>query len=160
MVFAVGGIKRWRIDRMTAAASRAPAAPRAWPVTPLIDVVGGAGVAEHLAHGVRLGGVVERGRGAVGVDLHDVAGVEAGVVERQPHAHGGAGAAGRRGGDVVGVGVAAGAEHLGEDRGATALGVLPLLEHEHARAFAHHEAVAVDVERAGDPTARRSRSCW
>ena len=29
--------------------------------------------------------------------------------------------------------------------------MLPLLEHEHRRALAHHEAVAVDVERPADP---------
>ena len=33
----------------TAAASSAPAAPSAWPVTPLVDVTGGPGRAEHLA---------------------------------------------------------------------------------------------------------------
>ena len=39
------------------------------PVTPLIEVTGGPGSAEHLRDGLGLGGVVERGGGAVGVDL-------------------------------------------------------------------------------------------
>ena len=75
-------------------------------------------------------------------------GVEPGVGQRQLHAGDGARAAGGRGGDVVGVGRGGGAEHLGEDRGAAGLGGLPLLEHQHAGALGHHEAVAVLVERA------------
>lgn len=40
VVFAVGGIMRCCIESTTAAASNAPAAPRAWPVTPLVDTTG------------------------------------------------------------------------------------------------------------------------
>jgi membrane associated rhomboid family serine protease len=40
------------------------------------------------------------------------------------------------------------AEVLGDDLGAALLRVLERLEHEHAGALAHHEAVAVDVPRA------------
>ena len=81
----------------------------------------------------------------------DVRGVEAGVVERQ--------LACRRwrpappgDGAVMwwASAVLAGAEHLGEDRGAAGDGVLPLLEHQHGGALGHDEAVAVDVERTRD----------
>ena len=60
-------------------------------------------------------------------------------------------------GDVAAVGAGAVAEHLGVDPGAAGLGVLQLLEHQHAGAFAEHEAVAVAVERpAGALADRRS----
>ena len=39
------------------------------------------------------------------------------------------------------------AEHLGVDLGAALLGVLELLEHQHAGALRHDEAVALHVER-------------
>ena len=55
-----------------ATASMAPAAARPWPVTPLVEVTGGPGVAEDLVDGPRLGQVVERGGRAVGVDVADV----------------------------------------------------------------------------------------
>ena len=45
---------------------------------------------------------------------------------------------------------------LAEDRRPAADGVLPLLEHQHGRALAHDEAVAVDVERPAD-AGRRQR---
>src|SRR5688572_12890800 len=40
LVLAVGGIALWWNDSNTAAASNAPAAPSAWPVTPLVDTTG------------------------------------------------------------------------------------------------------------------------
>src|SRR2546429_4020871 len=44
----VGGIRaRWMLST-TAAASRAPAAPKAWPVTPLVEVTGGPGEPNSL----------------------------------------------------------------------------------------------------------------
>ena len=79
-----------RIDSSTAAASSAPAAPSAWPVTPLVLVIGGTVGAEHAAHGLRLGGIVQRRRRAVGVDLGDVVGLQPGVGEGQLHAVDGA----------------------------------------------------------------------
>ena len=51
---------------------------------------------------------------------------------------------GRRG-DVVRIGAHAVAGELAVDARAARLGVLELLEHQHARALAQHEAVAVDV---------------
>jgi hypothetical protein len=56
-------------------------------------------------------------------------------------------------GHVEGVGAHAEAGQLGVDLGAARLGVLVLLEHQHAGALAEHEAVAVLVPGA----ARRSR---
>ncbi len=86
VVFAVGGISSWRIDSSEAAASSAPAAPRAWPVTPLVETTGTACGSEDLGHCSCFGGVVERSRRTVGVDLLDRRRIEAGVVEREPHA--------------------------------------------------------------------------
>ena len=80
-----------------ATASMAPLAPSPWPVTPLVEVTGGESAPEHLADGVGLGLVVERGRGAVGVDVADLVGADAGVLHGQLHAGGGAGAARERG---------------------------------------------------------------
>ena len=124
--------------------------------------------AEDLLDGPRLGHVAELGAGAVGVDVVDVVGIEPGVLEGQLHGHGRAGAFGMRGGDVVGVGRAAGAEQLGVDRRAALAGVLELFEDEDAGPFAEDEAVAVLVERpagarrvvvarATGPGRRRSR---
>ena len=147
LVFAVGGIRRWCIDSKHR--GRLERAGRAEGVAG--DALGRghrrSGLAEHGDHRVRLGGVVERRRRAVGVDLPDVARLETGVVEREPHARDRPGTARRGRGDVVGVGVARRPEDLAEDRRPARLGVLPLLQHEHRRALAHDEAVAVGVER-------------
>src|SRR5579884_1057133 len=45
---AVGGMRAWVMVRMAATASIAPAAPRAWPTTPLVEVTGGPGVPKTL----------------------------------------------------------------------------------------------------------------
>ncbi len=148
-VFAVGGIRRFSIDSSAAAASSAPAAPSAWPVTPLIDTTGHVARAEDLGDRRGFGLVVERRRRPVGVDLLDVGRVDAGVGEREAHAGDGADATRRGGGDVVGVGVARAAEDLADDVRTARLGTRPLLEDEHRGAFAHDEAVAIGVERAG-----------
>ena len=103
----------WRCSEATA--STAPAAPMRWPVTPLVEVTGHGAGAEDLGDGGRLGGVVERRGRAVGVDVADVGGREAGVGEGRLHARHGADAALGRGGDVVGVAGAAVAEHLAPD---------------------------------------------
>ena len=60
-----------RIASRHATASVAPAAPMRWPVTPLVDVTGGARLAEHLADRLGFGRVVERRRGAVRVHVAD-----------------------------------------------------------------------------------------
>ena len=50
-----------------------------------------------------------------------------------------------RRGDMIGVAGQAVADHFGIDIGAARLGLLIFLEHDYAGAFAHDEAVAVDV---------------
>ena len=92
---------------------------------PLVEVTGGEFGAEHLGDGVRLGPVVERGRGAVGVDVADLVRRDAGVLHGQGHAGGRPGPAGDRGGDVVGVGGAGRAGQLTVDAGPAGDGVVP-----------------------------------
>ena len=98
------------------------------------------------------------------VHVADRGGGEPGVVERELHARGRAFAAGRRRGDVVRVGVAAVADDLAVDVRTAGDGAVPTLEHERRRAFAHHESVAVGVERPRRVlgivvAAARARSC-
>ena len=165
----VGGAIRWCSARTVAIDSRAPAPPSRWPVIDLVLVTTtSVGVrAERRVEHQPLGDVALRGRGRVGVDVDDVAGVD--LAPRQgPQDRPGAAAAGRVGlGDVVGVGGDAGAEHLGVDPRAAGPGVLLGLEHQHAGALAEHEAVAGGVPGAGDRgrVAGRVRSwtapsCW
>ena len=104
-------------------------------------------LAEHLGDGCRLGSIVERGGRAVGIDVADVARLETGVVEGQPHARDRAGATRSGRGDVMGVGVAGSAQHLAEDVCTSALGSRPFLEDQRCCALAEHEPVPVDVER-------------
>ncbi len=104
-------------------------------------------VAEHALDRRRLDLVVEVGAGAVRVDVADLLGRDAAVPQRHAHrARRTVGVLVRRG-DVVGIVGRAVAEHLAQDRRAAALGVFVLLEHQGGSAFAHHEAVAVAVER-------------
>lgn len=89
-------------------ASRAPAAPSAWPVGALVEDSGGAAVAERLAHGGGFREVAGRRRGAVRVAVVDRA---AQVLRRRAHAAHGA-FAGRH--DHVG---AAGGHGVADERG-------------------------------------------
>ena len=70
------------------------------------------------------------------------------VVERQLETARGLRAVGTRRGHVVRVVGGRGTQHFGEDRRAARDRPVALLEDEHRRALAHHEAVAADVERA------------
>jgi hypothetical protein len=88
---------------------------------------------------------------AVRVDIAYVLRRDAGPLQREPHARRDAGAVGPRLGHVVRVAVDGAAEKLGVDARAAALRVFEALEHKHAAALAHDEAVAVLV-----PGARRS----
>ena len=81
------------------------------------------------------------------VDVADALGLDLGPLERRPHHLGDADRLGLGRGHVVAVVGGAVAEHLGVDGRAARAGRLELLEHEHARAFAHHEAGAGRVER-------------
>ena len=74
-------------------------------------------------------------------------GIELGVLQGELHGLGGADALRVRRGDVVRVGRAAAAEHLGVDAGAALLGVFEFFEDDDAGALAEDEAVAVLVER-------------
>ena len=87
----------------TATASMAPAAPSVWPVTPLIEGPGARG-AEDLGDGLGLGGVVQRRRRAVGVDVDDVGRRRCRRRRAPSPCTTGAPRRRARGGDVVGVG--------------------------------------------------------
>ncbi len=83
------------------------------------------------------------------VDIVDVGEVEPRLahricIERNAPEPSGCGA-----GDVIGVARQAVADDLGIDLGAALLRMLIFLEHQHARALAHDEAVAVLVIRGG-----------
>src|SRR5690606_11357589 len=88
-----------------------------------------------------------RRRGAVGVDVADGIGADAGVVDRVAHAARGAFAALARGGHVVRVAAHAETDQLAVDARAARHGLVVVLEHEDARAIAHDEAVAALVPR-------------
>ena len=107
----------------------------------------GSVVTEHLVQGFGLRRVVERRRRTVRVHVPDRCGIDARVVERELHAHGGARATGRRGGDVVRVAVPSVAGDDAVDVRAARDRTLERLEDDKPRAFGHHEAVAVGVER-------------
>ncbi len=72
-------------------------------------------------------------------------GLHPGLAQRHPHRSSAPAPFGVRRGDVIGVARQAVADHLGIDLRAARLGVLIFLEHHHARALAHDEAVAVLV---------------
>ena len=104
-----------------------------------------AGIADQALDGLELDLVAERRRGAVGVDVVDIAGRDAGAAHAPPHATERAIAILGRRRDVVGVAGQAVADQLGVDAGAAALGVIVFFQHHGASALAHHEAVAVAV---------------
>ena len=80
------------------------------------------------------------------VDLTDVVRTEVSVVEGEVHAMNRAGTAGRGRRDVMGVGGACGTKDLAIDGRVAGDGDVPRFEDERGSAFAHDEAVALDVE--------------
>ena len=80
------------------------------------------------------------------VDVRDILGVHTAGLERTLHRAAGALALRVRRREVVHVGAGAVARDLRDQPGAARLGVLHVFEHEHHRAFAHHETVATEVE--------------
>ena len=92
--------------------------------------------------------VAHFGGGAVRVDVVDLLGLDAGVLEASAHHAERAVAVFRRAGDVVGVAAHAIAHDLGQNGRAAPLGEFQLFEDQNARAFAHHEAVALRDPRA------------
>ena len=142
----VGGTIWSRMARMQKIASTAPAPPSRWPIADLVLAHRRAAeiVAEHALDRGQLDRV-GHGRGAVGVDIIDVARLHPRLPQRHAHRQFGALAFGVRRGDVIGVARQAVADDFGIDFRAARLGVLIFLEHHHARALAHDEAVAVLV---------------
>ena len=104
-------------------------------------------VAEDRLDRLGLRDVALGGGGAVGVDVGDVLGVQAGVAQGHLHAAGGAFAFRGGGGHVIGVGGVAVADDLAVDPRAALLRVFEFFEHQHAGALAHDKAVALLVER-------------
>ena len=112
-------------------------------------------VAEGQLDRVGLVDVAERRRGAVRVEVLDLVGVDAGVAQRRRHR---AASGRRRWARSCGTRRrSCRSRQLGVDLGAARLGVLVLLEHQHAGALAQHEAVAVLVPGTGGR--RRDRRC-
>src|SRR5437773_1643385 len=94
--------------------------------------------------GLRL--IPQGGAGAVRVDVLNVFGVLACVAQSQLHGPGRSGSLGMRGGNVVGVGGTAAAEHLGIDGSAAMAGSLQLFQDQHPSTFAEDKAVTVAIE--------------
>ena len=90
--------------------------------------------------------VAQRSAGAVGVDVVNLAGVEAGVLQGELHGASRAPPFRVGSGHVVAVGAQTVAHHLSEDGGATAAGVFVLFEDDHASPLRHDEPVAIAVE--------------
>lgn len=103
----------------------------------------GHAVAEQAVGGLGLGDVALFGGGAVAIDVADRLRRQAGVGQSQFHgdAHG----AGVGTGDVGAVRVAAEADDFGVDARAARLRMFQRFQHQHAAAFADHQAVAVAV---------------
>ncbi|MCY1525454.1 hypothetical protein D9M68_604330 [compost metagenome] len=99
--------------------------------------------AEQAAGGQGLGDVALFGGGAVAVDVADSIGLQVGVFQGQLHgaAHGGV----LRLGGVLAIGVTAEADDFGMDFRPARQGVLQLFQHQHAGAFADHQAIATAV---------------
>ena len=104
-------------------------------------------VAEDFLDGLGLRDVAHMGRGAVHIDVVDVLGLHAGILQGVLHHQLGTQSLGMGGGDVVSVGTHAGTYHLGVDLRTASLGMLQLLEDETAGTLGHDESVARGAER-------------
>ncbi len=102
-------------------------------------------VADQTMHRAELDLVTELSRGAVGVDVIDLGGRDAGTLDRGLHATQCAVPVLGRRCDVMGVAREPVPDELRVHPGAAPLGVLVILEHDHASTLAHHEAVSVTV---------------
>ena len=152
---------RSRRASRVATASTAPAAPSRCPMADLVEETGIrlAALAQRKLDRERLGPVVQRSRGAVGVDVVDLLRGDAGVGEGSGHRRGLTLAIAAGGREVVGVGARAVAPDRPQYPRAARAGGIAALEHEHSRALAHHKAVAARVERAGDATVGEGVEC-
>ena len=104
---------------------------------------------EHLLEGGTFGNVAKRGRCAVGIHVAHLVRGNTSIAESHLDSETHAFAIFTRGGHVVSIGAHADTGNAGEDVRATLLCVREAFEHEDAGALAHHETVAVLVERAG-----------
>ena len=105
-------------------------------------------VAQDASDGLQLGDVAQRRGGAVYVDVVDVFGADAAVLDGVAHRLHGTDTLGVGSREVVGVGRFAAADEFAVDLGTAGLGVLQFLKYEGSGAFADHESVAVLVEGA------------
>jgi hypothetical protein len=104
--------------------------------------------AEQGLQGIGLGDIAERGGGAVHVDVVDHFRTDPGIAHRAAHGADGSFPVVRRGGEVVGVGGEAHARQLGVDLRAPPSGMFVLFDHQRAGSLAHHEPVALGIERS------------
>ena len=93
----------------------------------------------------RLGAVIDRCRGAVGIDVVNLAGRQFSVGQCLTHRPGGT--VNRRGDDVASVRRHPGANNFAQDRCAPRTGTLEFLEDQDSGTLAQHHAVAVFRER-------------
>ena len=108
-------------------------------------------VAENGLDGLDFADVAQRSGGAVRVDVVDFFRLHSRVFQSHLHAAGSAAAFRVRGGKVVGVRGDAVADEFPVNFCAALLGVFQRFQNDNAGAFAHDEAVAVHVVRAGGP---------
>ncbi|OQC26782.1 MAG: hypothetical protein BWX70_02306 [Verrucomicrobia bacterium ADurb.Bin070] len=111
-------------------------------------------LAEDRLDRLGLHGVVERGRGAVGIHVIDILDAEARVLECGLDGADGTGGLGVRGGQVVGVAGGAVAGEFGIDAGVARFSVRLSLEDQHRGALGHDKAVAACVKRAAGSLGR------
>ena len=104
-------------------------------------------IAQRQLNGVGLIDITERRGRAVGIDVVDLVGVDAGIDQRGGHGTARSVDVGRR--HVVGIGAHTKTGELGVNLGATRLGMLILLEHQHTGTFTKHKAVTVLVPGPG-----------
>ncbi len=147
MKFQVGGAICVRSACTQATASSALAAPSPWPVSALIELMGGPAPAEDGSGGGDLRAVVRRRAGAVRREVADLAAFGARVLERRPHRAGRAAPLRVRADDVERVAGEADPRELRERLGSPCGGGRRRLDDEHRRPLAEHESVAIGAER-------------
>src|SRR5690606_20081665 len=105
----------------------------------------GGRIAQKAGDGAQLDLVAERRRGAVGVDVVDIGGGNAGALDGGGHGAEAAIAVLGRGGDVMGIARKAVADHFAVDFRAARPGVFVFFKDDDAGALAHDETVAILV---------------
>src|ERR1700690_2110214 len=100
-------------------------------------------ISKQISYRMRFEGVADGRRGAMSVHVADDACVEFRIAQRIAHDAESAFVFGSRLRHVISVGGHAVANKFGENRSATPTRVFELFENQNARAFAHHEAIAI-----------------